>query len=471
MRFYLSPILCVTVRHSYTLKSGAIYWQRKKPKHLMHRYTNSAPLKQNLHTSDPAVAAKKIAQLDAAVEAQWRLMEADPDFVPTSVRHRGAAALKACGILDPRAPCPDALDAFIARLQDKRGAYAEAHHDPEWAYYDAPSSAYLAPEEVAAVKLLNGRDLFLFSDAIEVYLTEHQNAGGPGFAKMSQFTRTCCENFMKLVGDRELTAYTRDDAKAYRDSLMGRLKTESVKRNMTPVAAVFRRAHMEKSLPLPTIWEEVTIPGFGKDRTPRVSAAQADIDRLRAACYAADDDIRWLVGLQVDLCTRISEVAGLRVEDLRPDASPVPYVEFAPNAARSLKGETRGSIASRRRVPLVGAALWAAQRIRDTAAPGQQYAFPRYLGKDGTIKGGSASAAVAKWMRSIGLVGADGKTLTSHNFRHTMRDRLRNANAPRWVQDEVGGWARASVGAGYGEGTALKQLHGFMVAALDAAKA
>jgi hypothetical protein len=77
MRFHLSPLLTVTLKHSYSLKDGQIYWQRKLPKRHLERYPSTAPLKRNLLTRDPVVAAQKIARLDREHEALWKAMDND----------------------------------------------------------------------------------------------------------------------------------------------------------------------------------------------------------------------------------------------------------------------------------------------------------------------------------------------------------------------------------------------------------
>lgn len=53
-----------------------------------------------------------------------------------------------------------------------------------------------------------------------------------------------------------------------------------------------------------------------------------------------------------------------------------------------------------------------------------------------------------------------------HSFRHTMRDRLRNAGVPEPVIDSLGGWAVKSVGQGYGSGYSLEFLRNSMKAAV-----
>ena len=49
-----------------------------------------------------------------------------------------------------------------------------------------------------------------------------------------------------------------------------------------------------------------------------------------------------------------------------------------------------------------------------------------------------------------------------HSFRHSMRDRLRAVDCPSEVIDQIGGWARSSVGDSYGEGYSLSKMHKYL---------
>jgi len=454
MRWHISPLIVVTVKVKYCFKrGGTYYWQRVIPTKHRSRYASSAPLKQNLHTLDPAVAARKAEKLNAECEAVWAAMDRDATITPPQARDAGGKLLRSeYGITNLQDACPDALDAFYERLDAKRGAYALRQFDSEYAYYHAPETAFLDHDELAAIKAIHSKDLFLLSDAIEVYLQEHPQRGGSSFDGITYDARTQCNRLIKLLGDKELTAYTRDDAKAFRDYLLGTgVATRTVERYLKPVMAVFRKAKAEKSLQMPDIWEKMTIEGLGQDSTPRASVEQPELERLREACRTVDDDIRWLIALQVDTGARISEVAGLRLQDIHTNA-PVPFVDFVSHPARGFK-----TACSVRKVPLVGAALWAAKRIHATATKGQELAFPRYLReKTGRVSGDATSSAVNSWLESRGFA------FTSHSLRHAMKDRLVNANATKQTQDAILGHAREDVGDEYGRGSMLARLQNFL---------
>ena len=134
----------------------------------------------------------------------------------------------------------------------------------------------------------------------------------------------------------------------------------------------------------------------------------------------------------------MAEAVGLSKDDLELDHE-VPHVVIRRHSWRPLK--TSGS---ERVIPLVGAALWASQRLSDTVSG--EFLFPQYV--DGmSTNSNSASAALNKWMKTFLP-----KECVVHGMRHAFRDRLREVNAPTDMIDQLGGWSLQSVGQGYGSG-------------------
>jgi integrase len=145
-----------------------------------------------------------------------------------------------------------------------------------------------------------------------------------------------------------------------------------------------------------------------------------------------------LVALISDTGMRLSEAAGLHINDIILDED-IPYINLTPHPWRSLK--TKGS---QRQIPLVGASLWAAHRLKTNSH--NTYAFPRY-NTTSTTNGNSASAAINKWLKQRVPDGC-----VAHSFRHSLRDRLRAVQFPSDMIDQIGGWSTAGVGHSYGEG-------------------
>ena len=170
---------------------------------------------------------------------------------------------------------------------------------------------------------------------------------------------------------------------------------------------------------------------------------------IQNECYHIDDDMRWLIALISDTGMRLSEAAGLHKDDIvLGDA--VPHLIVQSHPWRGLK---TGS--SERHIPLVGASLWATQRIIHQSYQ-SKLAFPRYNRQEQT-NGNSASAALNKWLKSYLPAGC-----SIHSFRHSLRDRLRSVGCPSGATNNVGGWSQDNTGAKYGTGYTLQHLNEFM---------
>ena len=166
---------------------------------------------------------------------------------------------------------------------------------------------------------------------------------------------------------------------------------------------------------------------------------------LQSQCYAKNDDRRWLIALISDTGIRLAEACGLLAEDIIINHQ-IPHLVIRPHHWRVLKTES-----STRKVPLVGASLWAAQNLaKDTSS---LFAFPRYCSETG-VKADSASGALNKWIRPHVPKGC-----VIHSFRHSFRDRLREIECPPDVADQIGGWQTVGISQQYGEGYSLSVMH------------
>ena len=144
---------------------------------------------------------------------------------------------------------------------------------------------------------------------------------------------------------------------------------------------------------------------------------------------------------------RLSEAAGLHVNDIKLDED-IPYLDIKPHPWRSLKTKR-----SARHIPLVGTALWAAQRLMQHD---RRYAFPRYC--DGkTCNANSASAALNKWMKTI-ICG----DYLLHSLWHCLSDWLRAVECPSDIIHQIGGWTTTSIGHADSKGCGVKILAKWM---------
>ena len=167
-----------------------------------------------------------------------------------------------------------------------------------------------------------------------------------------------------------------------------------------------------------------------------------------------DDDLRWLIALLSDTGMRLGEAVGLLNSDIILDTD-TPHLNLIPHPWRRLK--TSGS---ERKIPLVGASLWSARRIKQSD-PTNQFTFPRYCNEQ-SHNSNSASAALNKWLRSHAPEGC-----VVHSFKHSMRDRLRSVECPKEIIDQIGGWSSSDVGESYGDGFSLINLSEWVYKIVD----
>ena len=271
-------------------------------------------------------------------------------------------------------------------------------------------------------------------DALNLYLDIK------GVGRSELFFRAARRNVRYLVtalGLKTLDKYTTTDASRLREWLLKeqKISTSSVARVFASIKAMTNFAINELGLEIRNPFSGVYIPP--SDAQKRHAISIENIRKIQAECYQQDDELRHIVALISDTGMRLAEAVGLHQDDLVLDAD-MPYVQVREQAWRPLKTST-----SHRVIPLVGASLWAAQRIKQN---GSDYAFPRYT--DGIkCNSNSASAALNKWIKQV--VGS-GNVI--HGFRHSFRDRLRAVSAPIDMIDQLGGWSLQSVGQGYGDG-------------------
>ena len=283
-------------------------------------------------------------------------------------------------------------------------------------------------------------------EALETYVTQKGTGKPKSFEAAAQ---RACTYLVDACGAKTLAEYTRADALRYRDHLIAKgLVGSSVSRVISSIRAVFNFAIFEYALDLKNPFVGMyfdKLAGVSK----RLPIPIDDIRKVQNQCRLIDDDLRWLVALVSDTGMRLAEGAGLLKSDIVL-AADIPHISLKPHSWRPLK--TSGS---KRDIPLVGASLWAAQRLSESFLD-SPYAFPRYNRRD-TTNSNSASAALNKWLHQYVPVGC-----TMHSFRHSMRDRLRAVECPSDVIDQIGGWATEGVGQGYGEGYQLEVCYRWM---------
>jgi len=386
-----------TAPHSF-VKDGVFYFVRRVPKDLKQHYTSSK-ISFSLRTRSASVAASRATRAAQQLDEYWYHLRVKDSELPGK---------------------------HMLRLAQNANA--------------APVSLVASATMPETVKL---------SEAVAIYLRLKGHDRPVTFHRAAERS---CGYVIDVCGDKDITSYSKADANAFRDSLIERgLAGSSITRVFGTVRSVINFAASEVAVDMSNPFGRVYYDRKAgvEDRAPLSAEA---IRTMQAECRNLDDDLRWLVALVSDTGMRLAEAAGLLKADLKID-DPIPHVVIQEHPWRRLK--TAGSS---RKVPLVGASLWAARRVLENNED-SSYAFPRY-NKAETTNANSASAALNKWIKTQ----TDEKG-TMHSFRHSMRDRLRAVECPADVVDQIGGWQTEGVGHSYGSGYPLEVIAKWMAKA------
>ncbi len=283
---------------------------------------------------------------------------------------------------------------------------------------------------------------YMLTDALDLYLKLK------GTNKDKTFIRTAHRNteyVIQVLGNKSVTAYSSSEAAQFRDWLINKgMGKSTVKRVFSSIRSIINLTITEKGLEGTNGFLGTFIPDGLKEKR-RKPIPTYIIKDIQNKCMELDDDLRWLIALLSDTGMRLGEAVGLLKSDIILDTK-TPHLHLVPHPWRGLK--TTGS---ERKIPLVGASLWSAKRIKQSN-PTNQFAFPRYCNEQ-THNSNSASAALNKWLRTHAPEG-----YVVHSFRHSMRDRLRAVECPKEIIDQIGGWSSSDVGESYGEGFSLGNL-------------
>lgn len=186
------------------------------------------------------------------------------------------------------------------------------------------------------------------------------------------------------------------------------------------------------------------IPKEGMDAKKREDFTAAELKAIIKGCNAKTTPALLIISMMVNTGARLSEIAGLRVCDVRLEA-PIPHISINADE-RSIKTDV-----SAREVPLVGFSLKAAQRAVELAK-NNKWLFSSYASDVG-VKGRTVSATCSKWTKSLTVT-----QKTPHHFRHTLQGKLRAEDVPEEIREALLGWGEKKISKGYGQRHPLSVL-------------
>ena len=334
------------------------------------------------------------------------------------------------------------------KSESKAARSAAALSDRLERYWDSLRMEMIYSKELGLTVLPETRTVASDSSSLTDALALYHRLKGTGKTNLFfESSERSIRYLIECLGHDCLTSLEVSDAGRFRDYLFERgMSSSSVRRVFSSVRAVINLAIREHGLSATNVFSGTFIPD-DEVKKKRLPIPAPDLVKIQQECMALDDEPRWLIALISDTGMRLSEACGLQACDIHLDGD-APHINLVEHPWRRLKTSS-----SNRQVPLVGASLWAAQRILQT---GSTLAFPKYC-SEAKCNANSASAALNKWLKPRANEDA-----VVHSLRHSMRDRLRAVECPSDIIDQIGGWSSSTVGSSYGKGYELPVLAKWM---------
>jgi integrase len=432
MLFTVGSAIQMKVQH-LTLRNGIYQFYLRVPRELVGAYGANF-IRFSLKTPNPKKAAQLAEGHAIRYKSEFKVLRDGNPLTPEAIQI-------AAKILAEKYEMN--LDDFIYfEVEPAQEKYANGDEET---YENADPSEYLTPTQSAAWKLIVDKKINpkqnpnRLSDILRIYLKTHKNGSNDRFIKK---VSKDWSKLINLIGDIEFEKLSRANTRQVVEHLSNNgLKTSSIRRTLNTLRAITRTGINELELSKPDPFKSISIQDEGKDREPgKVVSAQTVKEIANTFLKDKKSQVAIMIILQMELGTRIGEISGLGIDDIFLDAE-IPYIYFRNKPWRTLKNKE-----SERKVPIIGIAFEALQAAiklpRKNKGLFESYAKLR--GND------SASAVINKHLKKW--------QITSHDFRHTMKDRLRSVNCPKDIRDAIQGHGKSDIAEIYGEGHSLKTM-------------
>lgn len=386
---------------------------------------------------DVAHKAYEKLVLEAARKA---VSQASPGAMasPLEIHRETGRYLRSLG-LSRDAPIVYSGDAVSLEEAEGREAVAEAILDNYRNHSGPDEFRPLSPEDERRVRAIysgmGSSPSPKLSDAVALYFKERPQQAQH---KERQRINRAVRRLEALLGpDPAITGISREDARGFRDSLFaGGLAPGSVNRELVIIKAIFNMAKREFELavwvnPFNGITQQDDRADLDKRDKLSPEIRGAVLERLKKRSRGADFSRIWRL-LDGTGC-RLAEITGVRVGDIKLEAG-LPHIDLVEIPERGLK-----TTSARRLVPLVGDALVAAKEAVEASADGV-FLFKRYARK------GGPTAVSKSLMNHLRTVSGDTRHVV-HSLRHTMADRLAEAEVPQDVRNGILGHMQTDTGA------------------------
>tara|TARA_X000000950_G_C13734024_1_gene585516 strand:+ start:239 stop:862 length:624 start_codon:yes stop_codon:yes gene_type:complete len=168
---------------------------------------------------------------------------------------------------------------------------------------------------------------FTIDDALELYLSLKGIGRQKTFFEIANRTISYLKEATSTIN---ITSLAPSDASAFREYLFSRgLSSSSVRRIFSCIKSILNLAIKEQGLNCSNVFAATYIPDDLSSQR-RLPIPQSNIISLQNDCFTLDDDNRWLIALISDTGMRLSEAAGLHVDDINV-RNEIPFINLKAN--------------------------------------------------------------------------------------------------------------------------------------------
>lgn len=419
------------------VKKDTPYYQRRVPLPLVARFGKKV-IKQKLDKKDGAFA-RQANNLAAWHDHLFASMIANPNIV-IPVNKRAAE-----GLLFTYGLKPGDGQIKLTALQNGGSEFTNQPHLIDWEvdYAEMKEKGTLTDMQQLAMQALYKPLPVMCSELWDAYLKDEQRS-----EKWIKKHKAYFDRFISVVGDLPVEAMSIEVARSYRDERERlKLKSETIQKEIKFIKAVLNKGIRELGINIRNPFDGVRANRLGKDSIKRETLNTSELKQVIAACKQKGDDLALILLLIAFTGARLGEIIGLRLQDLSL-AGKLPSIHIKEYGQRTLKTSN-----SARELPLHPSVLsLVKEQIKAATNAKKKVLFPRYADGKSMPSSDSASATLNKRLKSL----IPEKHITNHCFRHTLEDRMRNADIPKDRRDEFLGHAKQDSGDNYGEGRALE---------------
>lgn len=411
-----------------TKQNHIFYYYRRVPSELAHLDSRNC-IKLTLRTDSYREAKQRSMALNKEVEAYWKNLIQENSEHDSNKFKRVTDLARTLGLNYTVTQVLAKVD--LIELITRIKPIKEIEQVPNGV------QAALGGEDEPVIKLRK---------ALKQYwsLTKHRllNKSDNQARKWQHPRQRAVDNFVNVCGNKSINKIVRNDLINLRDWWLERIEEEDLK----PATANKDFMHLKDIIETVSDHNRMKVDMEWLFKRVRLNASH-DGTRLPFkpefiqnqllnfnSLSGLHEEAQHILFVLADTGARPSEIVGLRPEDIKLEAE-IPHIHIQSYKNRELK--TRHSD---RKIPLVGAALFAFQRYPN--------GFTHYRQKPDTL-----SANLNKFLRNHNLLPTDKHSL--YSLRHSFQDRLTKLNMPDRISTDLMGHAFKR--PKYGLGSSLEQ--------------